>query len=60
MQNLLHLAGIVKVVGHLGYAPSVSPSQAARIAIFLVPEVKVAACAGIAPATFRSTAGCSS
>ena len=28
----------VIVVGHLGYAPSISPSQAARIAIFLVPE----------------------
>ena len=48
------------MVGHPGYAPGISPSQAARITIFLVPEVKMAACAGIAPATFRSTGGCSS
>ncbi len=26
------------MVGHPGYAPGVSPSQAARIAIFLVPD----------------------
>ena len=27
----------MKVVGHPGYAPDISPSQAARISIFLVP-----------------------
>ena len=26
------------MVGHPGYAPGISPSQAARIAIFLVPD----------------------
>lgn len=28
----------IQMVGHPGYAPDVSPSQAARISIFLVPE----------------------
>lgn len=44
-----------------GAAPGVSSSQARRIAVFLAREDgKEAACGGIAPATFRSTNGCSS
>ena len=32
--------GLCQMVGHPGYAPGISPSQAARIAIFLVPGHK--------------------
>lgn len=35
---LLNITGAVEMVGHLGNAPSVSSSQARRIAFFLVPE----------------------
>ena len=51
------------MVARLGAAPSVSSSQARRIAVFLARVtivLEMAACAGIAPATFRSTGGCSS
>ena len=45
-----------KVVGHPGAAQGVSPSQAARISVFLVPEVVIeitamAVPAGLAPAS---------
>ena len=53
-----------EMVARLGAAPSVSSSQARRIAVFLARDTlcrfEMAACAGIAPATFRSTGGCSS
>ncbi len=41
------------MVGHPGAAPGVSPSQAARISVFLVPEVILAMAvpAGLAPAS---------
>ena len=42
------------------YRVTRSSSQARRIAVFLARDVEMAACAGIAPATFRSTGGCSS
>jgi hypothetical protein len=35
---VFELRGVGELVGHLGTAPSVSPSQAARIAFFLVPD----------------------
>lgn len=37
------------MVGHLGAAPSVSPIRTARIAVFLVPDEKLAKPRGIAP-----------
>src|SRR5688572_20320287 len=44
--------GGLEMVGHLGAAPSVSPIRTARIAVFLMPELKVVEPRGIAP---RST-----
>ena len=40
MQFISYTLRVIKMVGHPGYAPGVSPSQAARISIFLVPEYK--------------------
>ena len=55
----------MKMVARLGAAPSMSSSQARRIAVFLARGhdrvfLKMADCAGFAPATVRSTGGCSS
>jgi hypothetical protein len=66
MLTVSGLGNFTKVVARLGAAPSISSSQARRIAVFLARGHdsyrvnKMAACAGIAPATFRSTGGCSS
>lgn len=58
-------AKVMRMVARPGAAPGVSSSQARRVTVSLAHDLshwwfEMAACAGFAPATFRSTGGCSS